>query len=110
MGSLLYAKNTQAIMPIASITKLMTAMVVLDASLPLDEIISISREDVDRLKGTTSRLRPGKEQGCCQDLEDAIRLAVNRGSAISLRYLRLVGESWRRLQRAWARLRGGRCR
>src|SRR5690606_24604015 len=36
-GSLLYAKNTQAVMPIASITKLMTAMVVLDAGLALDE-------------------------------------------------------------------------
>src|SRR5215813_10213932 len=39
-GQLLYAKNTDAVMPIASITKLMTAMVVLDSGLPLDEPIT----------------------------------------------------------------------
>src|SRR5262245_39700603 len=48
-GQLLYAKNTDAIMPIASITKLMTAVVVLDAKQPLDELITITREDVDTL-------------------------------------------------------------
>ena len=39
-GRLLYAKNTDAVMPIASITKLMTAIVVLDSGLPLDELIT----------------------------------------------------------------------
>ena len=45
--------------PIASITKLMTAMVVLDAKLDLNEVITISDEDVDTLKGTRSRLPVG---------------------------------------------------
>ena len=40
-GQLLYGKNTDAVMPIASITKLMTAIVVLDSGLPLDEPITI---------------------------------------------------------------------
>jgi hypothetical protein len=34
------------------------------------------------------------EEDCCQALEDAIRLAVNRGSAVALRYIRLVGPRW----------------
>jgi D-alanyl-D-alanine endopeptidase (penicillin-binding protein 7) len=58
-GQLLYAKNTNAIQPIASITKLMTAMVVLDAGLQLDQEIRIAYEDVDTLKGTRSRLQVG---------------------------------------------------
>ncbi len=55
----LYSKNADTIVPIASITKLMTAMVVLDARLPLDELISIEPEDRDRLKGSRSRMRSG---------------------------------------------------
>ena len=58
-GEVLYAKNTNQAVPIASITKLMTAMVVLDAKLPLDEAITISDEDVDRLRNTSSRLSVG---------------------------------------------------
>ena len=52
-GETLYAKNADQQAPIASITKLMTAMVVLDAKLPLDEAIEISNEDVDHVKNTT---------------------------------------------------------
>ena len=48
-GETLFAKNADAIHPIASITKLMTAMVVLDSKLPLDEPIQISTEDLDLL-------------------------------------------------------------
>ena len=58
-GRTLYAKNTEQVSPIASITKLMTAIVVLDANLPLDEPIRIERSDIDMLKGTGSRLRIG---------------------------------------------------
>ena len=46
-------------MPIASITKLMTAMVVLESRLPLDETITVGQEDIDTLKGTRSRLPVG---------------------------------------------------
>lgn len=58
-GAPLLEKNAQVVVPIASISKLMTAMVVLDAGLNLDEVISVTDEDVDYLKGTTSRLRVG---------------------------------------------------
>src|SRR5471032_3285676 len=58
-GETLYAKNQGAILPIASITKLMTAMVMLDAKLDLEQRVVISGEDQDTIKGTRSRLRPG---------------------------------------------------
>jgi D-alanyl-D-alanine endopeptidase (penicillin-binding protein 7) len=50
-GEVLYSKNESAIVPIASITKLMTAMVTLDAGLPLDEEITIEREDLPTVPG-----------------------------------------------------------
>jgi len=52
-------KNADHTAPIASITKLMTAMVVLDAKLPLDEVLQISNDDIDMVKGTKSRLPIG---------------------------------------------------
>ena len=55
-GNTLYSKNADHAAPIASITKLMTAMVVLDAKLPLEEVIQITNEDVDLIKNTKSRL------------------------------------------------------
>jgi D-alanyl-D-alanine endopeptidase (penicillin-binding protein 7) len=58
-GTQLYGKNTQQVSSIASITKLMTAMVVLDADLALDEAIRIEKADIDTLKNTGSRLRIG---------------------------------------------------
>src|SRR5881394_467112 len=58
-GEIVIDKNADAVTPIASITKLMTAMVVLDRGLDLDQRIVISREDADSLKGTRSRLRAG---------------------------------------------------
>ena len=58
-GETLIAKNQGAILPIASITKLMTAMVILDAGLNLEQRVAISDEDYDFVKGTRSRLRPG---------------------------------------------------
>ena len=58
-GHILFNKNADNVMPIASITKLMTAIVVLDAKLPLDEEIVIEAADIDVLKNTRSRLRVG---------------------------------------------------
>ena len=52
-------KNPGSVTPIASISKLMTAMVVLDAGLDMQEVIAIGDEDVDSLKGTRSRLPVG---------------------------------------------------
>lgn len=58
-GQILYQKNADRIMPIASISKLMSAMVVLDADLNMDETITITPDEIDRLKGTGSRLAIG---------------------------------------------------
>jgi D-alanyl-D-alanine endopeptidase (penicillin-binding protein 7) len=58
-GERLVQKNATAVMPIASITKLMTAMVVLDAKMDLQELLVIDREDVDTLRRTRSRLPVG---------------------------------------------------
>ncbi|EXI73621.1 MAG: D-alanyl-D-alanine endopeptidase precursor [Candidatus Accumulibacter sp. SK-11] len=58
-GELLYEKNANAVVPIASITKVMTAMVVLDSMPNLQAPISIGDEDVDYLRGSRSRLGVG---------------------------------------------------
>ncbi|HLX79588.1 MAG TPA: D-alanyl-D-alanine endopeptidase [Burkholderiales bacterium] len=58
-GETLYAKNQDMVLPIASITKLMTAIVMLEARLDLSQRVVISGEDQDTVKGTHSRLRPG---------------------------------------------------
>ena len=58
-GEMLISKNQGQILPIASITKLMTAIVILDAGLNLEQRVAISDEDFDSVKGTRSRLRPG---------------------------------------------------
>jgi len=58
-GQAIIEKHSDLVVPIASISKLMTAMVVLDANLDLQDVISIGNEDVDSLKGTRSRLPVG---------------------------------------------------
>lgn len=58
-GETLFSRNPAMVTPIASITKLMTAMVVLDRGLNMHERVTISDEDMDSLKFTRSRLRPG---------------------------------------------------
>ena len=58
-GNLIYGKDVDTVRPIASITKLMTAMVVLDANLDLDEDLTITKEDRDLIRLTGSRLEYG---------------------------------------------------
>lgn len=58
-GKILLEKNADRVAPIASLTKLMTAMVVLDAKQDLDELIEIDRSDVDTLKYSSSRVPVG---------------------------------------------------
>ncbi len=86
-GAVLFEKNPSAVLPIASITKLMTAMVVLDAKPSLTETLAIGEEDVDVLKGTRSRLKVGTQL----EREEMLRLALmsseNRAaSALSRHY------------------------
>jgi serine-type D-Ala-D-Ala carboxypeptidase len=58
-GEVLYQKNANRVMPIASISKLMSAIVLLDADLNMNELVTITPEEIDRLKGTGSRLSIG---------------------------------------------------
>jgi D-alanyl-D-alanine endopeptidase (penicillin-binding protein 7) len=55
----LVRKNDSAVLPIASLTKLMTGLIVSEAKLPLDEAITITQDDVDTEKGSSSRLKVG---------------------------------------------------
>ena len=80
-GHAIYSKNTDTIMPIASITKLMTAMVVLDAQLPLSEEITIDSADIDVLKNTRSRLKVGSSLTRQQLLRLALLSSENRAAA-----------------------------
>jgi D-alanyl-D-alanine endopeptidase (penicillin-binding protein 7) len=71
-GNVIYGKDVDTVRPIASITKLMTAMVILDANLPLDEKISITKEDRDLIRLTGSRL----EYGASLSRRELILLAI----------------------------------
>ena len=80
-GQVLYGKNTESVLPIASITKLMTAMVVLDANLDMDEVLQVTAEDVDMLKGTHSRLRVGTQLRREELMRLALMASENRAAA-----------------------------
>ena len=58
-GQILYQKNIDSVYSIASISKLMSAMVLLDANLDMNQRIMITEDEIDRLKGTGSRLSIG---------------------------------------------------
>jgi len=85
-GALLYERNAGAVVPIASITKLMTAMVALDAGASLSEDLTISSRDVDTLKGTTSRLAVGTRLNRETMLHLALMSSENRAAAALSRY------------------------
>jgi D-alanyl-D-alanine endopeptidase (penicillin-binding protein 7) len=80
-GEVIYGKNVDAQTPIASVTKLMTAMVVLDAQLPLDEILTVTDDDVDRLKGSSSKLPVGTELTRGELMHLALMASENRAAA-----------------------------
>jgi D-alanyl-D-alanine endopeptidase (penicillin-binding protein 7) len=80
-GETVYAKNTDMPTPIASVTKIMTAMVMLDAHMPMDDLLYISEEDVDYLKGTTSRLAVGTTLTRGELLQLALMASENRAAS-----------------------------
>jgi len=80
-GETIYAKNTNITAPIASITKLMTAMVMLDAKQPLDEVVYVNEEDIDYLKGTSSRLSIGAGLTRNDMLQLALMASENRAAS-----------------------------
>jgi D-alanyl-D-alanine endopeptidase (penicillin-binding protein 7) len=76
----LFSKNPNAVLPIASITKLMTAMVVTDAGLPLGETLTVTQDDVDTEKGSRSRLRVGTQLNREEMLHLALMASENRAA------------------------------
>jgi D-alanyl-D-alanine endopeptidase (penicillin-binding protein 7) len=80
-GKVLIEKNANAIVPIASLTKLMTAMVVLDAKQDMDAPISIDKVDVDMLKHSTSRVPVGATIPRRDVLQLALMSSDNRAAA-----------------------------
>ncbi|MBU3693887.1 MAG: D-alanyl-D-alanine endopeptidase [Rhodocyclaceae bacterium] len=80
-GRPLYSRNDDQSQPIASITKLMTAMVVLDARQPMDEKLSITWDDVDHLRGSSSRVPVGAELTREELLRLALMSSENRAAA-----------------------------
>lgn len=86
-GEVLLEKNAGQVVPIASITKLMTAMVVLDAQLGLHERMTIDQEDVDTLRGSRSRLPVGTELSREEMMRLALMSSENRAaSSLSRHY------------------------
>ncbi|WP_230411823.1 D-alanyl-D-alanine endopeptidase [Denitromonas iodatirespirans] len=85
-GEALLARNADRVAPIASITKLMTAMVILDSGQSLSEMLTVTEADRDRLRKSSSRLPIGSRLS----REDLLRLALmsseNRAASALSRY------------------------
>jgi serine-type D-Ala-D-Ala endopeptidase (penicillin-binding protein 7) len=76
----LFSKNDSAVLPIASLTKLMTGLLVSEAKLPMDETITITQDDVDTEKGSRSRLRVGAQLTRGELLHLALMSSENRAA------------------------------
>nr|WP_319565852.1 D-alanyl-D-alanine endopeptidase [uncultured Rhodoferax sp.] len=79
-NEILFSKNDKAVLPIASLTKLMTGLLVSEANLPADDKITITQEDVDTEKGSSSRLRVGTELSRGELLHLALMSSENRAA------------------------------
>ena len=82
----IYAKAAEEVTPIASLTKLMTAIVTLDSGLSLDDPIAIDSDDIDYLKGSHSRLRPGAQLPRSEMLRLALMASENRAASSLARH------------------------
>ena len=85
-GQPIYAKAADEVTSIASLTKLMNAMVVLDAGQPLDELLEVDINDFDFLKGSSSRLRLGTQLSRREMLRLALMSSENRAASAMARY------------------------
>jgi D-alanyl-D-alanine endopeptidase (penicillin-binding protein 7) len=79
-NEVLFSKNPQAVLPIASITKLMTALVVSEAGQPLNEVLTINAQDIDTEKGSHSRLQVGTRLSREEMLHLALMASENRAA------------------------------
>ena len=80
-GTRLYEKNSDHLRPIASITKLMTALVVAESGLPMDEVLTIGDEDVDRMRYSRSRLAVGTRLTRGEMLHLSLMSSENRAAS-----------------------------
>ena len=76
----LFSKNDSAVLPIASLTKLMTGVIVSGAKLPMDEIIAVTQDDVDTEKHSRSRLKVGASLTRGELLHLALMSSENRAA------------------------------
>ena len=76
----LFRKNDLAVLPIASLTKLMTGLIIKEAELPMDELITITQDDVDTEKGSRSRLGVGTELSRGELMHLALMSSENRAA------------------------------
>ena len=76
----LFSKNDHAVLPIASLTKLMTGLLISEARLPADELITITQDDVDTEKGSRSRLSVGTVLSRGELLHLALMSSENRAA------------------------------
>jgi len=76
----LFSKNASAVLPIASITKLMTALVVTEANLPLDEVLTVTGEDAAVRAGSSRQLRAGARLTRGEMLHLALMASENRAA------------------------------
>lgn len=79
-NEVIFSKNEQAVLPIASLTKLMTALVVTEAGLPLDEVLTVTMDDVDTYKNSSSRLAVGTQLTRGEMLHLALMSSENRAA------------------------------
>ena len=79
-NEVVFAKNSEAILPIASLTKLMTALVMVEAHLPYDEAVTITHDDVDTEKNSSSRLAVGTTLTRGELLHLALMSSENRAA------------------------------
>lgn len=79
-NEVLFSKNSQAVLPIASLTKLMTAVVVTEAKQPLNEMLTVSQDDVDTEKHSSSRLKVGTQLNREEMLHLALMSSENRAA------------------------------
>lgn len=80
-SEVLFEKNSKVALPIASLTKLMTSMVVVESNQNMDEILTVTDEDVDRVKNSHSRLRIGSQLTRANMLHIALMSSENRAAS-----------------------------
>ena len=80
-AEVLFEKNANVALPIASLTKLMTGMVVMDSKQDLDEVLRVTDDDVDRHKFSSSRLPVGASMTRRELLHIALMSSENRAAS-----------------------------